>query len=626
MIGGRFQAALAGAAILAAVTGGCGGGQTNPKLFSSEWSDDGGRSIEAVRQRLGAARPAPGADVVVAVAGSADKIIGQPLAGGAKWTFAHVLDARPLVTGTVVIGSGKGELFALDALKGTKLWARPTGGLVVHGAGDDGSVSVITMSQSTGTGSVLLAVLHDGTVVRQVETDKVLGTPAVLSRIAFVPWGNQYVTALDLSDGDEAGRVVVREKVSRAWTEGGSLYFGEVGMTRFDTRIKDASQNRATHIALPTRELPGTPALMTSGTDRQPVLAGAQDRIRLYARPTSGDGPLGIEGDRYFATYFRLVMGFEATKGALGWVHLHPADIIGGDTANGNLVVCDETGKITVMDARSGGIISEQSLGEPVKSCVVQVEAWRAAGGARALQPLAGQIAEALASHQAQLAMADRLLLRELTTMPDELATKTLVELASEPRVSPVIVADARLGLASRRNGAKYMIEALDRHYDYLKDVLRPPPVSPIAQALAAMNEKTAAPALASHLLDPSATDEDVKQAAAALQKIGTAKELAAMKEFFGLYRAAAESDDISAAVVSIGESILRLGGKDGRAMIDQALADPMTSPFAKARLESVVQAVDAEKTEKGAATTTPKTPSSDSKAGPPEFAPPSKK
>ena len=525
----------------------CGGGQTNPKLFSTEWSDDGGRSIEAVRVKLGGARPSGAADVVVAVAGHADKIIGHPLGGGAKWMFAHPLDARPIIAGSVVLGSGGGELFALDARKGTKLWARPTGGLFLHGAGDDGGVTVITMSQGTGMGSVLLAILHDGQVVRQVETEKILGTPAVLSRIAFIPWGNQYISALDLSDGEESGRVVLREKVSRAWTEGGSLYFGEVGITRFDHRIREASRKNANHLALPIRELPGTPALMTSGSERQLPLAGAQDRIRLYALPTSGEGPLAIEGDRYYATYFRLVMGFEATKGALKWVHLHASDVVGGDAARGSVVLCDEQGKVTIFDAQTGGILGEEDLGEPVMSCVVQVDAWRPGGQVRPAEPLAAQIATAVLSHEAQLATANRLLLRELTTLPDELATKTLVDLASDPRASPVLVADARLALATRRNGARFMIEALERHYDFLKDVLLPPPVAPIAQALAAMKERAAAPALASHLLDPADSDEDVKEAAAALEVLGGAAELPALRAFFGLYRATAETDWVQA-------------------------------------------------------------------------------
>src|SRR4051794_36754915 len=85
----------------------CGGGQTPLNLFSTDWTDDNGRSIERVRIKLGGARANPGADVVVAVAGNAEKLIGQPLgANGAKWTFAHPIDARPVVAGSVVVGSG----------------------------------------------------------------------------------------------------------------------------------------------------------------------------------------------------------------------------------------------------------------------------------------------------------------------------------------------------------------------------------------------------------------------------------------------------------------------------------------------------------------------------------------
>jgi outer membrane protein assembly factor BamB len=574
----------------------CGGGGTSLRLFSTDWSDDRGASMEAVRIRLGGARPTAAADVVVGVAGNADKIVGYPLAGGSKWTFAHPLDARPIVTGAVVVASGGGELFALDAIKGTKLWTRPTGGLALHGAGDDGGVTVVTLSGGGRAGSVLLAVTRDGAVVRQVETDKLLGAPAVLSRIAFVPWSNQYVSAIDLANGDEVGRVVLREKTSRAWTENHALYFGEVGIFRFDHNIRKASSGGATHVALPVRELPGTPVLMQSGNERLPPVAGATDRIRLYARPSGGDGPLEMEGDRFYATYFRIVMGFEAHRGRLSWVHLHSQDILGGDSGNGALVLCDEQGKITMLAERSGGVIGELDIGEPVRACMVQIDEFKPSGGPSTVELLGQQIASSVQSHEPQLATGNRFLLRELATLEDELATKTLVELASDPRASPVLVSDARVALANRRNGARYMIEALAKHYDYLHDVLHTPPVGPMAQALAAMKEKGAAPALASHLLDPNDTEDDLRYTAEAMIALGGPAEVPAIKQFFGMYRANADDEEGSAAVVSAGQALLKIAGKDGRAVVDQALADPMTAAAAKERLEAIVQQSDAEK------------------------------
>jgi len=75
----------------------CGGGQTRLNLFSTDWTDDGGASIDRVWQRVRATPIPPAADVVIGVATNDHKIIGLPLAGGSKWVFEHPLDARPAV-------------------------------------------------------------------------------------------------------------------------------------------------------------------------------------------------------------------------------------------------------------------------------------------------------------------------------------------------------------------------------------------------------------------------------------------------------------------------------------------------------------------------------------------------
>jgi outer membrane protein assembly factor BamB len=582
---------------LAFAFSGCGGGQTHLDLFSTNWSDDGGKSIEALRQRIGTAQAASGTDVAVGVTEHFDTILGLPLGGGAPWKFAHALTSRPLVATGVVVATGGGELFALDAATGQKLWARPTGGLELHGVGDDRAVTVVTMASPSGKGSTLLAITRDGSVVRQIETDQDLGTPAVLARLAFVPWGNQYVSVLDLADGGEVARVVLREVTSRAWTTGGALYFGEAGLFRFDEHIKDASRNQASHLALPTRELPGSPRLMVPGDQKQGTVPGAPDKIRLYARPSSPPAALAFDDDRFYATYFKLVMGFTAGKGALAWVHTHATDIIGGAAADGGAVLCDTTGKVTVLGAKNGGVVSEREIGAPLSSCVVQVDAFTPTGVAQDPGPLAAQLQRALENRDMELATAQRLLLRELATVPDEEATRTLVEIASDPRTSPALLGDARTELAGRRNGPKYMIAALDRHYDFLKDVLRPPPVGPIAQALAAMNEVGGASALASHLVDPADTDDDIKQAALALVLLGSPAEVPKLEEFLAMYRDSPEEPaDISDAVVSAGQALLKFGGLEGKAVILLALEHVLTNPAAKAKLQAIMEAADAQK------------------------------
>jgi len=261
----RHRAAALAALVGVAVS--CGGGQTRLNLFSTDWTDDGGATIARVWQRLGSASIPAATDVAIGVAGHEDKLIGLSLVSGSKWTFSHPLDARPVVAGTVVVASGGGEVFALDASNGNLIWKRPTGGLSLLGAGDDGSVTAVTFRRSGDAGSVLLAVAHDGQMVRQIETGKVLGTPAVVGGMAFVPWAGQYVSVIDLAHGDETARVTVRQKSSRAWTEGGTLWFGEVGFIRFDERIRDASKGKATTVAVPPRELPGMPKMIPPGNE-----------------------------------------------------------------------------------------------------------------------------------------------------------------------------------------------------------------------------------------------------------------------------------------------------------------------------------------------------------------------
>ncbi|HEX3344848.1 MAG TPA: PQQ-binding-like beta-propeller repeat protein, partial [Polyangiaceae bacterium] len=518
--------------------------------------------------------------------GHGDKLLGAPIGGGSKWTFAHPLDARPVVTGNLVVASGGDEVFALDAKNGSVLWRRPTGGIPLLGAGDDGTVTVVTFHKAGGAGNMLLAVAHDGQVVRQIETEKSLGSPAVLGRLAFVPWADQYVSVIDLANGDEAARVTLREQTSRAWTQGGSLWFGEAGYIRFDAHIKDASKGKATTVTVPARELPGSPKLMPSGDRALPPVADATDKVHIYARPEGTDSGAAIEDDRWYATYFRVAMGFGATKGKLAWVHLAGADYIGGAAAAGGVVLCDEQGKVVELDAKTGGTVGEMDLGEPVRACVVNVDARRVNGTPTDAMPLAQQLAAVVRTDDPQLVVAQKLLLRELATTEDEVATRTLVDLASDVRTSPDLLVAARTALANRRNGATFMEAALARHYDFLKDVLRPPPVGPMAQALGAMKDKAAAPLLASHLLDPADSEDDVRQAAAALAVVAGPPELPTLRQFFGMYRASAADDDVSAALVSVGQALLQL---EDPGVVVAAAKDPSTVPYARERLEALV-------------------------------------
>jgi outer membrane protein assembly factor BamB len=599
---------LSATALCAAGLLSCAGAPPRPNPFSTDWEDDKGVSIAREWQHLANAPNPRGADVAVGVSARAsDTVVGRPLDGGSGWTLRHAIDVRPVVAGGVVVVSGSGDVIAADARTGSILWHAANESLPLLGAGDDGSVTVMTFLRTGGRGSVLVAVGRDGQVLRRMEMPRRVGAPAVVDRVAFVPWDGQYVSAINLSNGDEEARVTLREVTSRAWVEGGALWFGETNFSRFDERIRDASRGGASVVRIPTRTLPGIPRLMSPGGSPVGTEASAEDKMRIYARPTGSSTAVGLADQRYYAAYFRLVIGFGAPSGALQWVHRHESDFIGGAAAEGGVVLCDERGKVTELDARAGRVLAEVDLGEPLRSCVVQVDTRALAGSPEPARPLAAQLADAVLTEDPQLVVPQKLLLNELAASEEPTATQALVALVIDPRTSPELIELARQSLARRRNGAAFMQAALQRHYDFLKDILRPPPVGPIAQALAGMKTKAAAPLLAAHLLDPADSDDDVRQAAAALAVLASASELPALRQFFGMYRASCGgNEDIADAVVDVARAMLEIGDRTGREQIEAAAVDPATVPYAAEKLRALLGA-EGEPSTPGDAATAPR-------------------
>jgi len=579
-----FASAIGGAVLLS-----CATTTQSAGLFSIDWEDDRGASIAREWDRLAKATIGPAADVVIGVSKTrADTIVGRGLGGGPVWSLHHALDVRPIVAGSVVVASGGGEALAVDAANGSVLWRYPVGSLPLLGAGDDGAVTAMTFLLGGGQGSVLIAVGRDGKVVRRIETSRTLGAPAVVDGVAFVPWAGQYISAIDLRSGQEDARVTFREMISRAWTESGSLWFGESAFIRFDPHTREGSRRGESIARVPVRELPGIPRLMPPGTVPLSPRSSAEDRTRVYARPIKArDAELRLEDDRYYGTYFRLAIGFAAPSGKLAWVHRHPVDFVGGAAIEGGVALCDESGEVTEFDAKTGGIRWQLSLGEPVTSCVVNADSWVGVGDPKPVKPLSGQLADALLADDPQLVISQKVLLRELSASVDPGATDTLVRLASDPRTSQELVRSARTSLAARRNGAEYMIASLERHYDFLKDVLRPPPVGPIAHALGAMKVKAAAPLLVAHLFDPADTDDDVREAAATLVVLSSPAELPGLRQFFGMYRAASgDSDALSEAVVSVAQAMLEVGDRTARDEVEAAAVDANTVPMVAEHLQ----------------------------------------
>ncbi|HEY3593434.1 MAG TPA: PQQ-binding-like beta-propeller repeat protein, partial [Polyangiaceae bacterium] len=380
---------------------GCGGGQTRiDTAFSTDWQDDHGAGAKVVQAKV-AAYPIP-TGTAVAIGTGEHGIVGVPLSGGAKWSFPHALDGRPALAGTVVVGMGGGEIFALDAATGHLLWTKRGNG-ELRGIGDDGKTTVVSLGRSTDAGSMLLAVAHDGNVIRQLEAQPRVGIPAVVGPYAFFPWQAQYVTVYNLTNGVEEARLLFREQVSRAFTHEGKLYFGELGLFRFDEHVPFASQHQASHVVLPAITLPGDPAWFVPAGDPRPTEADARDKISLFGEPTTGDS-LGLASNTLIATYYRIALGLDARTGAVTWVRRLSADAIAGDPFPHGIALCDGDGNVTLLGLSDGAKLGGASFGQKVKTCVVQADAFATPARSSESRPaLADQIAEAVDLGEADL-------------------------------------------------------------------------------------------------------------------------------------------------------------------------------------------------------------------------------
>jgi hypothetical protein len=141
-----------------------------------------------------------------------------------------------------------------------------------------------------------------------------------------------------------------------------------------------------------------------------------------------------------------------------------------------------------------------------------------------------------------------------------------------------VLLPEVREGLSARRNGLEYMTQSLAKRYDYLADVVTPPPVGPIAFALAAMDEKRTAPVLVEYLLDPQTTTDDLKHTALALSKLAGPEQLEGLVTFTALNRCTANDDELIQAMAAVARTILRIEGEKGNTRLVAWAADPLTT------------------------------------------------
>jgi hypothetical protein len=541
--------------------------------------------MPAFVQQLGPVRPADAS--AIAVGSRDDELVGlrwdpDNSNGGAQpsWRRAAAVTQPAIVAGEVVV-FGEGTRFAaLDAASGEPLWSSPARGAELIAVADDGAFTALTLHHPR-TNTRSLAVLdRRGDELLELEADAQPGAPALLRGTLLVPWG-AFISAVDVSYRAEVARARMDIPFQHVtWVLGGLFLGGppwiELGVTPSPPYV------------LARRPLPGR---VHAGPER--VLGPDADVTRLYVQPRAleGGGAPPTSGDIYLATYGRIAMGIDARQGALQWVLALPGRALAGAPLPGAFAVCDETGVLRVLEAVGAGQRWQARLAEPPRRARAALTACSLVGAARALErsvrdvgaaspaiPLLDQLARVLSLPDRELLDAQRFLSRELAARPEPEATRVLIDLATRRSADPILQTDAEDLLATRRNGAEFMLRALASASPSGPDPLALAPLGPLADALGALGESRAAPLLAEQLNHPGHSAGALARAAAALEQLAGEAEYANLSVFFSLHRTIANQPERVEAVNAIGRTLLRIGGERGRTLVQNAARDPLTA------------------------------------------------
>ena len=550
------------------------------------------RAVIGVRDSRSASRQsATQSEAALVVGASSGELLAARLDRAPKearsWRRELRVSSPPVLTpGLVLLGAGQ-ELLALSPESGQRLWALPSRRQALLAATSNDELLALLLADQRGRRSISVfeRASEEGSPPRErlrVAASGSLGTPALLASTLLVPWGDGHLSAVDVRAETELGRVRLgSEPVDALWWRG-ALFFGPPWL--------ELTGGGAPPYVLPRRPLPGALDVPVPGA---PAPASG-DVTRLYVRPARTSADAGTP-DIYMATYGRIAFGLEREHGALEWVVALPGRALAALAIDDGFVVCDDSGGVRRLDAESGRVVRfwqlmrqhRITLGEPALSaCALAPGAMLGAepeAMAAAREPLLEQLARVLAMSEPRLTDAQRFLSRELAARPEPEATRVLIELVTRHSLDRVLQSEAEDLLATRRNGRESMLAALSEGGGRGEDAL--PPIAPLGEALAALGEQRAAPLLARQLNQPAHSPNAIARAAVVLEQLASEAEYDELSVFFSLHRTTADSPASVAAVVSIGRTLLRVGGERARALLGVALRDPLTHPEVKAAL-----------------------------------------
>ncbi|UCG10548.1 MAG: PQQ-like beta-propeller repeat protein [Dehalococcoidia bacterium] len=268
------------------------------------------------------------------------------------WAGGEVTDE------TLFFGSVKGEVIALDASDGSRVWEAP-----LEAEKSDGGFGCTPVSA--------MVVIY--------------GTPAVAGDSVYVGAYNGIIYAINITTG-EAKKFYPEEGELEAVIGGlvavsGKLYFGSVDgvIYALDVTTRDTVWRFPTGSKIWSTPVIDSDTLYVGSFDKKLYALDANDGSKRW-EPFATEGaivaaPVVYNDTVYFGSLDRHVYALDAATGALKW--RFPAEkwfwtkVVAAD----NLIYAPcLDGKVYVLNAETGAKVTEFGLGSPISSSPVLVE------------------------------------------------------------------------------------------------------------------------------------------------------------------------------------------------------------------------------------------------------------
>jgi hypothetical protein len=233
---------------------------------------------------------------------------------------------------------------------------------------------------------------------------------------------------------------------------------------------------------------------------------------------------------------------------------------------------------------QDGAPLAQMQLPDRLTSAHIEAASPTATGAAAAAPQLRLQLRALAQDSDARLLPSRRLAVSALAALPDPEATRDLLDVYTQPSAPEELRTHVARGLAERRTGSQYLLDALAGDYDFL-DGTPAPPLKAIVPGLVTNGEVRAVPRLVDRLFDPDTRVSELNLLVQGIATLGGKEAHKPLAEFFALYHADSALDEDVSALLSAARVLWTGAQRSDLAVVDAAAKDPSTLAEVKAGL-----------------------------------------